>query len=399
MHWEAPEMAGLSLSPEELLFRDGRRPGEAPKALLPPQTRQSARSVRSWGEADMAQLDSFLQMAVRARASDLHIATGEPPLFRQFGRLRKLKGEPLTPEATKSLVYGILSDGQRKVVEQELQLDFSYELRDVGRFRGNVILDKKGLSATFRIIPTRIPSLEELGLPDVVRRFCAFHQGLILVTGAAGQGKSTTLAAMIDLINSTRPVHILTIEDPVEFVHPIKKGIVNQRQLGLHTRSFANALRSALREDPDVIMVGELRDRESVSLATTAAETGHLVMGTLSTSSSPKTVARLVDSFPSEEQNQIRMMVADSLRAVITQMLLPNADLSGLVLATEIMIGTIPVSNLIRSEKLHQIPSVIQTNRSLGMCAMDESVQQLFKAGKITWETARSYAGQTELSG
>ena len=347
----------------------------------------------------MAQLDSFLEMAARARASDLHIATGEPPLLRQFGRLRKLKGEPLTPEAAKNLVYGILSDGQRKVVEQELQLDFSYALRDVGRFRGNVILDKKGISATFRIIPKRIPSLDELGLPDVVRRFCAFHQGLILVTGAAGQGKSTTLAAMIDLINSTRPVHILTIEDPVEFVHPVKKGIVNQRQLGLHTRSFTNALRAALREDPDVIMVGELRDRESVSLATTAAETGHLVMGTLSTSSSPKTVARLVDSFPSEEQNQIRMMVADSLRAVITQMLLPNVDSSGMVLATEIMIGTIPVSNLIRSEKLHQLPSVIQTNRSLGMCSMDESIQQLFKAGKITWETARSCGGQTEVLG
>ncbi len=347
----------------------------------------------------MARLDSLLQMAARARASDLHLAVGEPPLLRQFGRLKKFQGEPLTPEATKKLVYGILSDVQRKIVEQKLQLDFSYDLKDVGRFRGNLVTGSKGLSATFRIIPTRIPGLDELGLPDVVRRFCTFHQGLILVTGAAGQGKSTTLAAMIDLINSTRPVHILTIEDPIEFVHPIKKGLVNQRQVGMHTRSFGNALRAALREDPDVIMVGELRDRESVSLATTAAETGHLVMATLSTSSGPKTISRLVDSFPSEEQNQIRMMVADSLRAVITQMLVPNVDSSGRVLATEILIGTVPLANLIRTEKMHQIPSVMQTGRALGMCSMDDSLQQLLKAGKITRETARSHALKKELFG
>jgi twitching motility protein PilT len=244
------------------------------------------------------------------------------------------------------------------------------------------------LDATFRIIPSSIPSLESLGLPKVVRQFCDFHQGLLLVTGATGQGKSTTMASMIDLINSTRPVHILTIEDPIEFVHPIKKGVVNQRQLGSHTKSFENALRAALREDPDVIMVGELRDLESIRLAVTAAETGHLVLGTLATSSGPKTVDRIIDSFPADEQNQIRAMLAEGLRAVITQALLPSRDDKGLVLACEIMIGTVPLANMIRSEKTFQIPSIMQTGKSQGMQSMDDSIQQLLNEGLISRETA-----------
>lgn len=336
----------------------------------------------------MAQIDSLLNSAVQARASDVHVATGSSFIFRQFGKLRRIKSPEVTPESAKNLVYEILSPAQQKLLEKNLQIDFSYELKGVSRFRGNAILQRRGLDATFRIIPLRIPSLDDLGLPKVVNKFCDFHQGLILVTGATGQGKSTTLAAMIDLINSKRPVHILCIEDPIEFVHPLKQGVVNQRQLGRHTRSFANALRAALREDPDVIMVGELRDLESIRLAVTAAETGHLVLGTLSTSSGPKTVDRLIDSFPSGEQNQIRTMLAEGLRAVVTQRLLPQADGKGLVMACEIMIGTIPLANLIRSEKTFQLPSIMQTGRSHGMQSMDDSIKQLLKEKKITLDVA-----------
>jgi len=340
----------------------------------------------------MAKLDSVLRVAVQAQASDLHVSPGNPFILRQFGRLRKVKSPELTPEQTSGLIREILSSGQQQALDQNLQLDFSYELKSLARFRGNAIIQRRGLTATFRIIPLRIPPLNELGLPPVVKKFCDFHQGLILVTGATGQGKSTTLASMIDLINSTRPVHILTVEDPVEFVHPLKTGIVNQRQLGLHTRSFANALRAALREDPDVIMVGELRDLDSIRLAVTAAETGHLVLGTLSTSSGPKTVDRIIDSFPPDEQNQIRTMLAEGLRAVVTQKLLPAANGGGQVLACEIMIGTVPLANMIRSEKTFQIPSVMQTSRSQGMQSMDDAIQQLLREGKITVQAARDDA-------
>jgi twitching motility protein PilT len=340
----------------------------------------------------MAQLDQILKMAVSSGASDLHVPSGETFLVRRFGALRKVKSPVLTPEAAKKLIYEILTPNQQKVLEQNLQLDFSYEIKGLARFRGNVVVQRRGLNATFRIVPVKIPSLDELGLPPVVRKFCDFHQGLILVTGATGQGKSTTLAAMIDLVNSSRPDHILTVEDPIEFVHPIKKGVVNQRQLGAHTRSFTNALRAALREDPDVIMVGELRDLESIRLAITASETGHLVMGTLATSSGPKTVDRLIDSFPPDEQNQIRTMLSEGLRAVITQRLLPRADGKGLTLACEIMIGTVPLANLIRTEKTFQIPSIMQTGRGIGMQSMDDAIMALYKEGKITAETAYEYA-------
>ncbi len=340
----------------------------------------------------MAQIDSLLRMAAEQRSSDVHIATGNSVLFRRFGRLTKMNSPELTAEAAKDLIYEILNPNQRKRLEQNLQLDFGYEIKGLARFRGNVIVQRKGLDATFRVVPFRIPTIDELGLPKIAKTICDYHQGMILVTGATGQGKSTTLAAMIDHINSTRPMHILTIEDPIEFVHPVKKGIVNQRQLGMHTRSFPNALRSATREDPDVIMVGELRDVESIRMAVTAAETGHLVLGTLATSSGPKTVDRLIDSFPSDEQSQIRNMLADGLRAVLTQRLLPRVDKNGMVLAVEVLLGTVPVANMIRLEKTFQLPSVMQISRAHGMQSMDDSIGQLLNSGSIDLETAVQYA-------
>jgi twitching motility protein PilT len=340
----------------------------------------------------MAQIDAFLQSAAEQRASDVHVATGNPVVLRQFGQLKKMNSPELTAEKAKDLIFEILTPNQRLKLEKNLQLDFSYEIKGVARFRGNVIVQRKGFDATFRVIPVQIPSLDELGLPKIVRSLSDYHQGMILVTGATGQGKSTTLAAMIDHINSTRPVHILTIEDPIEFVHPIKKGIVNQRQLGSHTRSFVNALRSATREDPDVIMVGELRDIDSIRMAVTAAETGHLLLGTLATSSGPKTIDRLIDTFPSDEQSQIRIMLADGLRAVLTQKLLPRSDKKGLALAVEILIGTLPVANMIRLEKTFQLPSVMQISRAHGMQSMDDSIGQLLQSGLINVETAAAYA-------
>jgi twitching motility protein PilT len=336
----------------------------------------------------LAEIDKILQAAVQARASDVHLATGNPVVIRQFGSLKRLKSPDISPEKSRQLIEEILSPSQRKLVEQNLQLDFSYDLKGIARFRGNVIVQKRGMDATFRIIPLRVPTLDELGLPPVVKKFCDFHQGLILVTGATGHGKSTTLAAIVDFINSNRPAHVLTIEDPIEFIHPIKKGVVNQRQVGLHTRSFANALRQVLRQDPDVIMVGELRDLEAIELALTASETGHVVLATLSTSSGPKTVDRIIDSFPSDKQNQIRTMLGESLRAVITQRLLPKADGTGLVLACEIMVGTVPLANLIRTEKTYQIPSIMQTGKSAGMQSMDDAIMELYEKKLISWDVA-----------
>jgi twitching motility protein PilT len=345
----------------------------------------------------MPQIDKLLQMAVQNRASDLHLATGSPFIMRQFGALRTLKSQPLAAESAQKLFYEILSEPQRKELEENRQLDFSYVLKGVARFRCNIIRQRKGLDGTFRVVPLKIPTIDELGLPPVVKKFCDFHQGLLLVTGATGQGKTTTMASMVDFINGTRPDHILTVEDPIEFIHPIKKAVVNQRQLGMHTRSFSNALRAALREDPDVIMVGELRDLESIELAVSASETGHLVIATMSTSSGPKTVDRLIDSFPPDEQNQIRAMLAESLRAVLTQKLIPRADGKGLVLAAEVLVGTTPMGNLIRAEKTFQIPNLMATGRSLGMQSMDDSLMNMYKAGVIAAEQAYRHCMQKKL--
>lgn len=341
----------------------------------------------------MAELDTIFKAAVNFKASDIHVSPGEPYMLRQFGRLRKVQGNPLTPEKCRDLIFEVLTEEHREKLLKDLQLDFAVEIPGLGRFRGSAMMHRVGLSASFRIIPPAIPTLTELGMPPVVERVLDNHQGLILVTGATGQGKSTTLAAMADYINTNRAHHILTVEDPIEFIHPLKKAVVNQRQLGKDTLSYANALRGALREDPDVIMIGELRDLETISLAITAAETGHLVVGTLSTSNAPKTIDRIIDSFPAGEQSQIRAMVSESLKAVITQRLIPGADNKQMVLAVEILIGTLPVANLIRDAKVFQLSSIMQTGKTAGMQLMDDSILALLQAGKITAREAYLYAG------
>ena len=338
-------------------------------------------------------IDKLLERTLKMRGSDLHVATGAPPIVRRFGTLMRVEGETLEIEKARAIVREILTDEQFRQFEKTGDLDFSYEVIGVGRFRGNVLRQNRGIDLTFHVVPAEIMSPETLGLPPLVRELTHFHQGLILITGAAGQGKSTTISSLVDVINSERALHILTVEDPIEFVHPIdKKAIVNQREVGRHTKSFANALRAALREDPDVIVVGEMRDLETISLAVTASETGHLVMGTLMTSSAHQTVDRILESFPPAQQNQIRAMLSDSLRAVISQRLLPMADNSGMVLAAEILLGTPAVANLIREKKTFQIPSIIQTNRHLGMRRMDDALLELVQTGKVNPQKALDFA-------
>jgi len=340
----------------------------------------------------MAKLDKVFKAAADLNASDVHVAPGEPFILRRLGRLRKLKSPAQSPEACRQLIFELLDEQQQKKLMADSQLDFAYAVPELGRLRGSAMMHQKGLSAAFRLIPPEIPTLESLEMPGVVRNVLDYHQGLILVTGGTGHGKSTTLAAMVDYINARRPYHILTIEDPIEFIHPFKQGVVNQREIGSTTWNYANALRGALRQDPDVIVVGELRDLETISMAISAAETGHLVIGTLSTSSAPKTIDRIIDSYPPKEQNQIRAMLSESLRAVITQRLIPHAEQNQMVLALEILLGSTQMANLIRDSKTFQIPSMMQTGKKLGMQLMDDSLLALYQAGKITAADAAANA-------
>jgi len=345
----------------------------------------------------MPSLDKVFNAGAERYCSDIHIAPGEPVIFRQQSRLVRLKNAPFTAEQCKKLIYELLTPAQQKQLETDLQIDFVYELEEVGRFRGNAMMHQAGMSAVFRYVPPWIQTLEEIGFPPVVKKVLDNHQGLILVTGAAGQGKSTTLAAMVDYINKRRAHHVLTVEDPIEFLHPVKKAVVNQRQLGDGTLSYANALKAALREDPDVIVIGELRDLETMSLAMSAAETGHLVIGTLASGSAPKTVDRIIDSFPAGEQNQIRATLSESLRAVITQRLVPNLNGNLMELALEILIVTKSIANLIREDKVFQIPSIMQTSKRMGMMIMDESLIELIEKRKISAKEAVMYAKNTKL--
>jgi twitching motility protein PilT len=339
-----------------------------------------------------------LTFGVEQNASDCHLSSGEPPMLRVNGDLKKLDLPALSKEEVHALVYDIMNDSQRKTFEESLECDFSFEIRELARFRVNVFMQRKGEGAVFRTIPTKILTLEELGMPSILKTLCDKEKGLILVTGPTGSGKSTTLAAMVDYLNNTFEGHILTIEDPVEFVHASKKCLVNQRELGPHTHSFANALRSALREDPDAILVGEMRDLETIQLALTAAETGHIVFGTLHTSSAPKTVDRVIDVFPPTQQSQIRAQFAESLEAVITQTLLKKKT-GGRIPALEIMTGTTAIRNLIREGKIHQIPGTMQVSQKDGMQTMDMALQSLVTRDLVTKEEAQAKSMTANLFG
>jgi len=343
-------------------------------------------------------ITELLQFGVEQGASDCHLSAGEPPMIRIDGDLKKLDNPALTKEEVHALVYDIMNDVQRRVFEETHECDFSFELQKVARFRVNVFLQRKGEGAVFRTIPTKVMSLEELGMPPILKQLCEKDKGLVLVTGPTGSGKSTTLAGMIDYINNSFEGHILTVEDPVEFVHLSKKCLVNQRELGAHTHSFANALRSALREDPDIILVGEMRDLETIQLALTAAETGHLVFGTLHTSSAPKTVDRIIDVFPPNQQAQIRAQFAESIEAVITQTLLKK-KVGGRVAALELLTGTTAVRNLIREGKIHQIPGTMQVSQKDGMQTMDMALTNLVTRGIVTREEALSKSMNPNLFG
>src|SRR6056297_605343 len=336
----------------------------------------------------MAQIDQFLKVLVEKGGSDLHLTTGSPAVMRVHGHLQRFKFRELAAKDMETLVYEIMEEEWRMRFLDQMDYDFAYEIEGLARFRVNVFWQKKGLGAVFRTIPQDIRTADDLGLPDVVRKLCMLTKGLVLVTGPTGSGKSTTLAAMVDLINETRPEHILTIEDPIEFVHENKKALVNQREILTNTKSFANALRAALREDPDVILVGEMRDRETIELGITAAETGHLVFGTLHTNSAPKTIDRIIDVFPADQQEQIRAMLAESIKGVISQVLLRRKGGKGRMAAHEIMVGTGAVRNLIRENKLHQIPSMIQTGKKDGMQLLDQHILEFLMAGEITAEEA-----------
>lgn len=342
---------------------------------------------------DIAQL---LQFACQQNASDLHISAGEPPMIRVHGDVKKIKVPPLTSEQTHAMIYDIMGDSQRKTFEEFYELDFSMQLGDLARFRVNVFKQNRGLGATFRQIPAKILTLEDLGMPRVLAEVSRREKGLVLVTGPTGSGKSTTLAAMVDLINNELEGHILTIEDPIEFVHQSKKCLVNQREVGPHTKAFSNALRAALREDPDIILVGEMRDLETIQLALTAAETGHLVFGTLHTSSAPKTVDRVIDVFPPNQQAQVRAMFAESIQAVITQTLCKKIG-GGRVAALEILMGTTAVRNLIREGKIHQLPSVMQTSQGAGMQTLEMHLRELVDRNAISREAAIEKTGNPEM--
>ena len=334
---------------------------------------------------DVAEL---LMLTVENKGSDLHLNVGSPPCIRIHGEMQPQEFPALTKDDTHGMLYDIMTDVQKSRFEENHDLDFSVELGSVGRFRVNALMTRRGEGAVFRVIPTKIKSVEELGLPSIVNKLTEPERGLVLVTGPTGSGKSTTLAAMIDLINQVRHGHILTIEDPIEFVHEHKSCLVTQREVGPHTNSFSTALRAALREDPDVILVGEMRDYETISLAVTAAETGHLVFGTLHTSSAHQTVDRIIDVFPEAQQNQIRAQLAEAIQGVLSQALLKTADGKGRVCAIEVMVGISAVRNLIREGKTFQIPSILQTGQSDGMQTMDSSLIALVKSGKVVRDEA-----------
>jgi twitching motility protein PilT len=337
-------------------------------------------------------ISNLLSFTVKQRASDLHLSAGLPPMIRVHGDMRRINLPALEHADVHRMVYDIMNDVHRKTFEEVYECDFSFDVPDLSRFRVNAFTQNRGMAAVFRTIPSEIKTLDDLDAPRIFRDIASYPRGIVLVTGPTGSGKSTTLAAMIDYLNTTEASHILTIEDPIEFVHKSKRSLVNQRELNMHTKSFATALRSALREDPDVILVGELRDLETIQLALTAAETGHLVFGTLHTSSAAKTVDRIIDVFPGHDKEMVRSMLSESLRAVISQTLLKTKDGLGRVAAHEIMIGTPAVRNLVRENKIAQINSMLQTGQQFGMQTLDQCLLELVRRNVVDSEEARAKA-------
>ena len=341
-------------------------------------------------------ISDLLAFSVKNKASDLHLSAGLPPMIRVHGDVRKINVPAMDHTQVHGMVYDIMNDGQRKVYEETLECDFSFEIPNLARFRVNAFNHNRGSGAVFRTIPSKILTLEQLNCPPIFKDIAETPRGIVLVTGPTGSGKSTTLAAMVDYVNENEMGHILTVEDPIEFVHQSKKCLINQREVGPHTLSFQNALRSALREDPDVILVGEMRDLETIRLALSAAETGHLVFGTLHTSSAAKTVDRIVDVFPAAEKEMVRSMLSESLRAVISQTLCKTKDEQGRVAAHEIMIGTPAIRNLIRENKVAQMYSAIQTGQNIGMQTLDQNLQDLVRRNVISVNEARSKASNKD---
>ena len=336
----------------------------------------------------MAKIDAFFKLMHDQGASDLHLISGQPPVLRIRGDMERVKYKVLDNDELKAMLYEIAPEDKVKVFEETGDVDFGYEIPGLARYRANFFMQKYGAAAVFREIPSNIMTAEQLGLPPVITKLASLPRGLVLVTGPTGSGKSTTLAAIIDEANRTRKDHIITVEDPIEFVHMSRSCIVNHREVGLHTKTFSAALRGALREDPDIILVGELRDLETISLAIEAASTGHLVFGTLHTSSAPKTVDRVIEVFPASEQSQIRSTLSDGLRAVVAQVLFKRIDKKGRCAALEILIANPAVRNLIREGKTYQIPSMIQTGKKYGMQLLDDAIMELYKKGWISAEEA-----------
>jgi twitching motility protein PilT len=341
-------------------------------------------------------ISDLLAFSVKNKASDLHLSSGLPPMIRVHGDVRKINLPALDHAQVHAMVYDIMNDGQRKTFEETLECDFSFEIPNLARFRVNAFNQNRGAGAVFRTIPSVVLTLDELKAPKIFKEIAETPRGLVLVTGPTGSGKSTTLAAMVDYVNENDYGHILTVEDPIEFVHASKKCLINQREVSRDTHSFANALRAALREDPDVILVGEMRDLETIRLALSAAETGHLVFGTLHTSSAAKTIDRVVDVFPAAEKEMVRSMLSESLRAVISQTLCKTKDGEGRVAAHEIMIGTPAIRNLIRENKVAQMYSAIQTGQNVGMQTLDQNLQDLVSRGVISNAEARKKAANKD---
>jgi twitching motility protein PilT len=337
-------------------------------------------------------INEMLEEVIKRGASDLHITVGVPPVLRINGALTRMDLPKLTSNDTREMVYSILTARQRETLETNLEFDLSYSVPGSARFRVNAYFQRNSVGAAFRIIPYRIKTIEELMLPMVVKEFARLPRGFILVTGPTGQGKSTSLAAIMDLINSTREEHIITVEDPIEFLHLHKKCIVNQREVGSDTHSFANALKYALRQDPDIILVGEMRDLETIATALTAAETGHLVFATLHTQDAPQSIDRIIDVFPTFQQAQVRLQLASTLQAIVTQQLVPTKDRRARVPAVEVMIATSAIRNMIRDARVHQIYSAMQSGGQLRMQTMDASLAALYRAGQITYETGLARA-------